>query len=51
VSFCLSITSSKGLKSREGGLKFLDTLEKYKISNFLYSIIRLNYLKREEIIL
>jgi len=50
IFFCLSIMPPKGLKSK-GGLKLLDNLEKWKNSDLLCLITRLNCLKREEIIL
>jgi len=49
--FCLCIMPPKVLKSKGEGLKILDNLEKWKTSDLLCLIIRLNHLKKEEIIL
>jgi len=51
VSFYLSITLSKSLKSKGGELNFLDDLEKWKTSDLSCSMTRPNCLKREKIIL
>ena len=51
MSFDLSIVPFTGLRSSGGGLIFFVDLEKWKTSDLLCSITRLNWLKREEMML
>jgi len=50
MSLGLNIVLPVDLRSSRGEFIFFVNLEKWKTLNFLYSITRLNFLKREEMI-